>query len=41
MFFKKEILLGKTFYPTGDNKKDIRDLQEYYKAFTAKHPEKY
>ena len=22
-------------------KKDIRDLQEYYKAFTAKHPEKY
>ena len=40
-FSKKEILLGKTFYPTGDNKKDIRDLQEYYKAFTAKHPEKY
>ena len=40
-FSKKEILLGKTFYPTGDNKKDIRDLQEYYKVFTAKHPEKY
>ena len=40
-FSKKEILLGKTFYPTGDNKKDIRDLQEYYKVFSAKHPEKY
>lgn len=40
-FSKKEILLGKVFTPTGDNKKDIRDLQEYYKVFTAKHPEKY
>ena len=40
-FAKKEVLLGKTFTPTGDNKKDIRDLQEYYKVFTAKHPEKY
>jgi len=40
-FSKKEILLGKVFTPTGNNKKDIRDLQEYYKVFTAKHPEKY
>ena len=40
-FAKKEVLLGKTFKPTGDNKKDILSLQDYYKNFTAKHPEKY
>mgnify|MGYP001218085918 FL=1 len=40
-FAKKEVLLGKTFTPTGDNKKDILSLQDYYKGFTAKHPEKY
>ena len=40
-FAKKEVLLGKTFTPTGDNKKDILSLQDYYKDFTAKHPEKY
>mgnify|MGYP001242235115 FL=1 len=40
-FKTKEILLGKVFAPSGDNKKDIRDLQDYYKVFTARHPEKY
>tara|TARA_B100000700_G_scaffold272947_1_gene316895 strand:+ start:45 stop:647 length:603 start_codon:yes stop_codon:yes gene_type:complete len=40
-FAKKEVLLGKTFKPTGDNKKDIQSLQDYYKDFTAKHPENY
>ena len=40
-FETKEILLGKVFVPSGDNKKDIRDLQDYYKVFTARHPEKY
>jgi len=40
-FSTKEILLGKVFVPSGENKKDIRDLQDYYKVFTAKHPEKY
>ncbi len=40
-FATKEILLGKVFVPSGDNKKDIRDLQDYYKVFTARHPEKY
>ena len=40
-FAKKEVLLGKTFTPTGDNKKDIESLQDYYKDFTAKHPENY
>ena len=40
-FATKEILLGKVFVPSGDNKKDINDLQDYYKVFTARHPEKY
>ena len=40
-FATKEILLGKVFVPSGDNKKDIRDLLDYYKVFTARHPEKY
>ena len=40
-FKTKEILLGKVFAPSGDNKKDIKDLQDYYKVFTARHPEKY
>jgi len=40
-FATKEILLGKVFFPSGDNKKDINDLQDYYKVFTARHPEKY
>jgi len=40
-FATKEILLGKVFVPSGDNKKDIRDLQDYYKVFTPRHPEKY
>jgi len=40
-FATKEILLGKVFAPSGDNKKDISDLQDYYKVFTARHPEKY
>ena len=40
-FAKKEVLLGKTFTPSGDNKQDSLSLQDYYKDFTAKHPEKY
>ena len=40
-FSKKEILLGKVFKLSGDNKKDILDLKKYYSVFTAKHPEKY
>ncbi len=40
-FSKKEILLGKVFKPSGDNKKDILDLKKYYSVFKPKHPEKY
>ena len=40
-FAKKEIILGKAFTPSGDNLKDIRDLKDYFSAFTARHPDKY
>ena len=40
-FAKKEILLGKVFKLSGDNKKDILDLKKYYSIFKPKHPEKY
>ena len=40
-FSKKEIILGNTFVPSGDNIKDILDLKKYYSVFTPKHPEKY
>ena len=40
-FAKKEILLGKVFKLSGDNKKDILDLKKYYSVFKPKHPEKY
>ena len=40
-FAKKEILLGKAFTPSGDNMKDISDLKDYYRVFTARHPDKY
>lgn len=40
-FSKKEILFGNVFTPSGNNKKDISDLKDYYSIFTPKHPEKY
>ena len=39
-FSKKEILFGDVFIPSGNNKKDILDLKDYYSIFTPKHPEK-
>ena len=39
-FSKKEILFGNVFTPSGNNKKDISDLKDYYSIFTPKHPEK-
>ena len=39
-FSKKEILFGDVFIPSGNNKKDISDLKDYYSIFTPKHPEK-
>ena len=40
-FSKKEILLGRVFKLSGDNKKDILDLKKYYSVFKPKHPKKY
>ena len=40
-FAKKEILLGDTFTPSGNNEKDIADLKKYYSEFVPKHPERY
>ena len=39
-FSKKEILFGDFFIPSGNNKKDISDLKDYYSIFTPKHPDK-
>lgn len=37
---KKVAGFGDLFYPTGDYQKDLIELQNFYRKFTAKHPEK-
>lgn len=37
---KKVSGYGDLFYPTGDYKKDLADIQNFYRQFTARHPEK-
>ena len=37
-FLKKELVFGKEFIPTGDDKKDILSIKRYYNAFTPKNP---
>lgn len=37
---KKVSGYGDLFYPTGDYKKDLTDIQNFYRQFTARHPEK-
>ncbi len=37
-FLKKELVFGKEFMPTGDDKQDILNIKEYYNAFTPKNP---
>ena len=37
-FLKKELVFGKEFMPTGDDKKDIMTIREYYSSFTPRHP---
>ena len=37
-FLKKELVFGKEFIPSGDDKKDILSIKEYYNAFTPKNP---
>ncbi|MEQ8302929.1 MAG: lysophospholipid acyltransferase family protein [Cyclobacteriaceae bacterium] len=31
---------GDLFYPTGNYEKDLNEIQDFYRQFTAKHPEK-
>jgi 1-acyl-sn-glycerol-3-phosphate acyltransferase len=37
---KKVAGFGDLFYPTGDYQKDLQDIQDFYRQFTAKHPDK-
>ena len=37
---KKVAGFGDVFHPTGDYQKDLNEIQNFYRQFTAKHPEK-
>jgi len=37
---KKVAGFGDLFFPTGDYQKDLTKIQNFYRKFTAKHPEK-
>ncbi len=37
---KKVAGFGDLFYPTGDYQEDLVEMQNFYRNFTAKHPEK-
>lgn len=37
---KKVAGFGDLFYPTGDYQKDLQGIQNFYRQFTARHPEK-
>lgn len=37
---KKIAGFGDVFYPTGDYQKDLKEIQNFYRQFTARHPEK-
>jgi 1-acyl-sn-glycerol-3-phosphate acyltransferase len=36
-YFRKEIGLGKVFYPTGDKEKDLNQIKEYYRHIIPRH----
>lgn len=40
-FKKKECGFGPVFYPTGEYKKDLKDIEDFYRDKTAYHPEKF
>ena len=40
-FKTKNIYIEKTFTPTGDNDKDIKEIKSYYSQFTGCHPENF
>ena len=37
-FLKKELVFGKEFMPTGNDKKDLLSIKQYYNTFTPKNP---
>lgn len=40
-FAKKEILLGEIFKLSGEKEKDLKDLKDYFRSFTPRHPENF
>ena len=40
-FKTKDVILEKTFTPTGDMESDMKAIKEYYKGFTGKHPDNF
>jgi len=40
-YAKKEGGIGKMFYPTGDYDKDIKEIKDFYRDKTARHPERF
>ena len=40
-FAKKEILLGEIFKLSGEQEKDLKDLKDYFRSFTPRHPENF
>jgi 1-acyl-sn-glycerol-3-phosphate acyltransferase len=40
-YAKKEVGVGKNFYPTGETKRDIEEIQQFYKDIKGKHPKKF
>ena len=37
-FLKKELVFGKEFIPTGNDKQDLLSIKQYYNTFTPKNP---
>lgn len=40
-FKTKEIIIERTFVPTGNIDADMKSVKEYYKSFTGKYPEQF
>lgn len=38
---KKEVGIGRVFYPTGDFEKDFKEIEDFYRGRKARHPENF
>lgn len=38
---KKRVVMEKEIIPTGNYRKDLKEIQDYYRQFTGKYPEKF